>query len=260
MDGCFESIKYVNTKYCTFLYDDDLLSPEIIKVFKNSLESKFSMGFGIVENLENNRLKNNHDFKKINFENYKSNDLILGYFGKKIRKVQFMPVSPICMIFKTNLLNEWKKYIFKYCEQSKFRKLFLLKKNIGPDLILYLLQIIRNKNIKVANPFVAKFNAHDNSMSLILGKNKLQIGYWLAKKSIFKYNLILDKKVIIKMYNFLYLSGYFLLIKNMFLKFFGRENYYFDFYKELYDLKKHKIADFNLFESIKIIFKKTINL
>ena len=62
------------------------------------------------------------------------------------------------------------------------------------------------------------------------------------------------------MYNFLYLSGYFLLIKNMFLKFFGRENYYFDFYKELYDLKKHKNAEFNLFESIKIIFKKTINL
>ena len=69
------------------------------------------MGFGIVENLGNSKLKNNHDFKKINFESYRSNDLILGYFGKKIRKVKFMPVSPICMIFKNGLLSEWKKYI-----------------------------------------------------------------------------------------------------------------------------------------------------
>ena len=36
MNGCFESIKYVKSKYCTFLYDDDLLSLEVIKVFKKS--------------------------------------------------------------------------------------------------------------------------------------------------------------------------------------------------------------------------------
>ena len=40
MQGCFESIKYVKSKYCTFLYDDDLLSSEIVKVYKNSINSK----------------------------------------------------------------------------------------------------------------------------------------------------------------------------------------------------------------------------
>jgi len=259
MNGCFESIKYVNSKYCTFLYDDDLLSNEIIKVFKNSIASNFSMGFGIVENLGINSSQNKNHFKKITFESYNSEDLILGYYGKKIRNISFMPVSPICMIFKTNFLNYWKKYILKFCKKSKFRKLFLLKKNIGPDLILYLLQILKNKSIKISNPFVAKFNAHDASMSLLLGKNNLQIGYWLAKKSIFDNHLLYDKKVILKVYNFLYLSGYFILVKNIFLKIFGKENYYFEFSKELTNLKKHKNAEFNLFESSKIILKKIVN-
>ena len=57
MQGCFESIKYVKSKYCTFLYDDDLLSSEIVKVYKNSINSKFAMGSGIVENLDETDLE-----------------------------------------------------------------------------------------------------------------------------------------------------------------------------------------------------------
>ena len=39
MNSCFESINKVKTEYCTFLYDDDQLSPEIYKVFKNTLNN-----------------------------------------------------------------------------------------------------------------------------------------------------------------------------------------------------------------------------
>ena len=69
-----------------------------------------------------------------------------------------MPVSPICIIFKSKFLYEWKKYILNFCKNSKFRKYFLLKKNIGPDLIIYLLQILNHKKINLAKQFIDKFN------------------------------------------------------------------------------------------------------
>jgi len=256
MNGCFESIKYVKSKYCTFLYDDDLLSLEVIKVFKKSINLKFSIGSGIVENLDHEDLEKQKNFMPIKFYNYKKEDLILGYFGKKLDKVPFMPVSPICMIFESKFLYEWKKYILQFCKVSSFREYFLLKKNIGPDLIIYLLQILKHRQINLSKPFIAKFNEHKNSMSLLLGKNKLQIGYWLAKKSIFENNLISNKNLNINIYNFLYTAGIFILFKNFILKMLGKKNYYKQFQNEIIMLKNHENAKFSLFECINIIFNK----
>ncbi len=258
MNGCFESIKYVKSKYCTFLYDDDLLSSNIIKVYNNTLNSKFSMGFGIVDNLDENKISKKITFKSIKLNNYRFEDVISGYYGTKINDVPFMPVSPICIIFEARFLYEWKNYVIGFSKISNFRKYFLLKKNIGPDLIIYLLQILKYKNIRLAKPFVAKFNEHKSSMSLLLGKNKLQIGYWLAKKSILENDLIKNKKLIIKIYNFLYIAGSYILLKNLILKLFGKENFYKNFALEMKYLKNHKNAEFRLFECINIILNKIL--
>jgi hypothetical protein len=121
---------------------------------------------------------------------------------------------------------------------------------------MYLLQILKNKNIYLAKPQIAKFNAHKSSMSLLLGKNKLQIGYWLAKISILENNLIEDKKLLIQIYNFLYVSGNYILIKNLLFKIFGQENFYKGFKFEMKKLKSHKKAEFKLLKCINIILNK----
>jgi len=256
MNACFQAIKKVNSEYSTFLYDDDLLSKEIIKIYKNTLNNKFSMGYGIVENLNDQNLNRKNYFHKVKLTNYKKNDLLLAYFGENKLGVPFMPVSPICLIFKSNFLKDWKKFIINFCKKSKFRKFFLLKHNIGPDLIIYLLQILKHENITLSKPYVAKFNEHNSSMSYLLGMNKLQIGYWLAKKSIYENNLLKNKKMIIKTYNFLYTAGMFILFKNLILKFFLKENYYSEIRNEINILKNHKNAEFKLFQCINIILNK----
>lgn len=256
MNACFQAINKVNSEYCTFLYDDDLLSKEIVKIFKKTLNNKFSMGYGIVENLSDKNLNSKNYFHKVKLTNYKKNDLLLAYFGQNKLGVPFMPVSPICLIFKSNFLKDWKKFIINFCKRSKFRKFFLLKNNIGPDLIIYLLQILKHENIALSKPHVAKFNEHNSSMSYLLGMNKLQIGYWLAKKSIYEKNLIQNKQMIIKTYNFLYTAGIFILFKNLVLKFFSKENYYNEVRNEINTLKNHKNAEFKLFQCINIIFNK----
>ena len=48
MNACFESIKYVKTDYCTFLYDDDEISPYAVEIFKKVYNENLSMGYGIV--------------------------------------------------------------------------------------------------------------------------------------------------------------------------------------------------------------------
>ena len=55
MNACFESINYVKTKYCTFLYDDDLLSPYINKFFKLAYSKDIVMGYGLV-NINNSKI------------------------------------------------------------------------------------------------------------------------------------------------------------------------------------------------------------
>lgn len=257
MNACFESIKKVNSVFCTFLYDDDLLSHESVKVFKKSAYGQFSMGYGIVENLDNKNFTQK-DFKKISFEKYKNDNVILAYYGENKLGVPFMPVSPICFIYKTSFLKIWKNYVINFCNKSKLRKYFLLERNIGPDLIMYLLQILKNNNIYLAKPYIAKFNEHKSSMSLLLGKNKLQIGYWLAKKSILENNLVDDKKILDQIYNFLYVSGNYILFKNLILKLFGKENFYSDFAMEMKNLNTHKNANFSFIRCTNIIWNKIL--
>ena len=95
-------------------------------------------------------------------------------------------------------------------------------------------------------------------MSLLLGKNKLQIGYWLAKKSILENNLVDDKKILVQIYNFLYVSGNYILFKNLILKLFGKENFYSDFAIEMKTLNTHKNANFSLIRCTNIIWNKIL--
>jgi len=59
----------------------------------------------------------------------------------------------------------------------------MLKRNIGPDLMIYLLSLVRQTTgaVPVAVAVVAQFSAHPASMSIRYGSSELRIGYWLAK-------------------------------------------------------------------------------
>ena len=95
------AIKKVNTEYCTFLYDDDLLSEEVIKVFKQTMNNKFSIGYGIVENL-NNYQNVKHNFSKIKFAKFNNEEVLLAYFGENKLGVPpraKTPLSGVAVIF-----------------------------------------------------------------------------------------------------------------------------------------------------------------
>ena len=252
MNACFESIAYVNTKYCTFLYDDDLLSPYLNKIFRKVFTNEIAMGYGIVktDNL-------NKKFLPIKINKLSTERILSCYYGTHLRGVNFMPVSPICLVFPSLFLIKWKNIILKFCKNNNLRTEMLLKRNIGPDLILYLHQLINYKNINFSTPHIVEFKMHKKSMSYILGKNKLRIGYWLAKASLVNSNKI-SSKLKNKIFTFLLVSGYLILIHNLILSIIGKENYLHDFKKEIIKFKNSTKNDFNFFYALKIIFSRLV--
>ena len=64
----------------------------------------------------------------------------------------------------------------------------MLKRNIGPDLMIYLLSLLKQDGkVQLAVASVAQFSEHPTSMSVIYGAADLKIGYWLAKIWAFEY-------------------------------------------------------------------------
>jgi hypothetical protein len=253
MNACFESIKYLNTKYFTFLYDDDILSDKITQIYKKCFDKNFAIGLGQVSSSKN------IVFKKSFFKRFSKIRVIDAYYGNKFSNIKFLPVSPICSLFERNILDSWKNSVISYCENNKYRKYFLLKKNIGPDLLLYLIQISKKDLIYIYQKPVAVFYSHKDSMSVIFGRNELLIGYWLAKKLFYQEN-DLSYEINKKMYNFIILMGFFLIVYNFLLFLVMKKSYARFVVKEVIDLKKNTKMEMSSKYLIKIIFNKLCNL
>tara|TARA_B100000787_G_scaffold161881_1_gene142092 strand:- start:2072 stop:3073 length:1002 start_codon:yes stop_codon:yes gene_type:complete len=218
--GCFQAIPYVRSKFVTFLYDDDELGKYLYLVYKENLKNNklFSMGTGNVQ-----AINKKFNFKKITKINLNKKKVLLNYFGiplsktnNKFKKLLSAPVSPISTCFESRYLIQWKKHILKFVKDNEFRNYFILKKDIGPDLMIYLHNILKSKEyVNFFTPSVVKFSSHEDSISIIYGANNLRIGYWLAKLSILESEKKLNVNNKSYMYTYLVISGYFLFFSNL---------------------------------------------
>ena len=233
MNACLEAINYLDEGFFTFMYDDDILSPFFGKLVKYSCTKKKQIyGYGkiypknkrfIFKNPKINEISKN----KINFLNE--------YF--RIKSNNVLPNSPITSIFSVKILQKWK-YVLRNKLNDDISNYLMMKKNIGPDLMLYLLSLERDKkksSTLIANTSTAKFSSHKNSMSINYGSINLKFGYWIAKKkfidSIYDRNLVSKRLIIIHFIKGLLIISLFLLNQKK-LKKFTLKNYL----SALYDL------------------------
>tara|TARA_B100000029_G_scaffold315821_1_gene308223 strand:+ start:14603 stop:15601 length:999 start_codon:yes stop_codon:yes gene_type:complete len=258
--GCFESIPSIKTKYVVFLYDDDQLSNFIFKIYKSNIEEEktFSFGYGVVKDI-----KSKIFFKNLNENLINKNDALLGYFGEDINKNEvfkksaekiLLPLSPICTTYTLSFLKKWKKTVQSFVYKNSFRNFFLLKKEVGPDLLIYLMSIYNSKKIvKLYTPCSAKFSSHENSISIIYGSNFLRIGYWLSKICFFYVIKSQKNNLSNKIYTYLITFGLFLLLRNIFNFF-----YFKNILIEIIKLNKASKNKFLFFYSIKLLFNRII--
>lgn len=180
MNACFEAIKHLDKGFFTFMYDDDILSPYFGKLVNYSCKQNRQIyGYGIIH-----PKKKLFKFKQPQIKSVSKKDInfLTEYF--KIKSAKVLPNSPITSIFNVKIVKKWN-YILKNKIKDEISEHLMIKKNIGPDLLLYLLSLeydSKLNNTIVTQNIVAKFSSHSDSMSIQYGSSNLRFGYWVAKK------------------------------------------------------------------------------
>lgn len=184
MQTCYLGVSLVRTRYVTFMYDDDILSPYFYLMFEKMLQAKreFIASYG-----QTYPVDKVYDFKpssRVDF--YPPEKVIMDYSGSNELVQGRLPVSPICCIVSKNLLNEWVPFVQHFGGQTKLRRYFMLHKNIGPDLLIYLLALLQEKEpVPVVLGKIAQFSSHANSMTIKATSFDIEVGYWLARIAAF---------------------------------------------------------------------------
>ncbi len=220
--GCIETIPFIKTKYATFLYDDDVMGKYVIDIYKKNMQNPevFSLGCGVVQDI-----KKKIKFTRLSYLTLNKHDILSCYYGSSFRKILksnqikkklSLPVSPICTSFKTKFLIEWKKILLKFTKNNDFRNFFFFQKDVGPDMIIYLMQLDYSKSVtNFYYPHSVKFSSHNDSISIIYGNNFLRIGYWLARICFFKNKKFENKKMSNNYYTYLLIIGIILIFTNL---------------------------------------------
>lgn len=209
--ACLIGIKNLDTNFFTFMHDDDYISPYFFNLIQFAIDNNSSViGNGIVlpKNVENFKFNDLKNFKKI-----KSNILINKYFcSKKINKV-FLPVNPACSIFKKEITKYWSLCISEVVK-NRFISSYLVYKNIGQDLLLYLIALSLQEEIYYYEDYSCQFSSHYDSMSVNFGTHNLGVGYWLAKNFFSRFDGdIFNNKISIEEKLNLFLRGTFYCLK-----------------------------------------------
>ena len=98
----------------------------------------------------------------------------------------------------------------KFVKNNSFRKLLFFEKDIGPDMLVYLMLINQSKkSIKLFTPYSVKFSSHSDSISVIYGNSYLRIGYWLARICYFQIDRSLKDEKANEAYTYLIIIGFF---------------------------------------------------
>lgn len=232
--SCIEGLSYLKTNYFTFIYDDDYVSPYFSTLIELAHKNKTCViGNGIVVSKSSSKfnfLKINNIVRNENFNFLKK------YFCSGKISGKYLPASPACSVFKKDIISLWIDEI-KEIFSNKFAFYYILHKNIGQDLLLYLISTFHKKNIMYVEDYSAQFTGHGASMSVKYGSSNLGVGYWLTKKVYFmriKKNLNPIDKIVIKIN--LSLRGIKLAIEQQFSKLSFRKHSSRKLWKEIIEI------------------------
>jgi glycosyltransferase involved in cell wall biosynthesis len=180
MGACFMGVDAVESRFVTFMYDDDVLSPFIGQMYVPvvSGDSDFVLGFGAVAPaLE---VRNFHPVGVM--RQFDPKYVLEQYFGGRDLPCTALPMSPICCLTNREHIIEWRKEVSTFASRTPLRRYLMLERNIGPDEIIYLSGLLRStKDVTVCFTTVAQFSAHPDSMSVRYKALDLSIGYWLGR-------------------------------------------------------------------------------
>jgi len=181
MSACFLALDSIRTEFSTFMYDDDILSPHWYRLAEARRQSAsgFVMGFGRVNDVHS-------------ILNFREPDRVFALQGSDLLRSfarvgwsfppHGLPYSPISCFTRTSTLMLWRDEVRRWSSSSPFREHWMMHRNAGPDLMIYLHScMLERSTIPVLDGVLAQWSAHPDSMTIRFEADDIMLGYWLAK-------------------------------------------------------------------------------
>lgn len=174
-----DGARLVSGDYVTFLWSDDFISPDFLKVLLPPLldGSMLAIGQGHVRNIDDERpLQSSPPAILV-----PANAVLANYFGVDCAGGQ-LPVSPAAALFSRQAFDRWLGLVTEWSKLSPLRHELMWRRAIGPDLLLFMVAInMSQSSVALVQGPVAQFSEHDTSITMSSQSWPLRQGYWLAK-------------------------------------------------------------------------------
>lgn len=194
MAACHFGVENLDSELATFMYSDDVLSPEFIKLVETLLNAPdIALALGYGRQVREDELI---EFSPmLNIRRIKTARVIGAYYGRvDILHGQSLPVSPVCGVFRSWVLRSWLGHVESFEGMNILRHHALTRLAVGPDLMIYLTALIYGgQEVIVTDEVVAQLTASIDSITNVGNREMpLLVGYWLAR--VWGYYQLLEKR------------------------------------------------------------------
>lgn len=183
MGACFFGVERLDTELATFMYSDDVLSPEIgslAEALSDQPDAALALGYGQQAG-ENDRVA----FRRgLDIRNVPAAAVMDAFYGRVDRlDGRSLPVSPVCCVVRADTMRSWAGHVGDFVGDSALRHHAMIRLAGGQDLMVYLNAILESGGrVLVADGVVAQLTA--SKVSITNAGNlagQLLMGYWLAR-------------------------------------------------------------------------------
>lgn len=183
MNACYFGVRHVESPLATFMYSDDILSPNFVKLAEALLDepdATIALGYGR-QAAENELI----DFPAITtIERVESERVLYAYYGRaEYLDGKALPVSPVCCLVRSPILKAWVEYVQEFTSNNLLRHYSMIRLAGGPDLMIYLSALLYGGGKAVrANHVVGQLTI--TAVSITSHGNRetqLTVGYWQAR-------------------------------------------------------------------------------
>lgn len=183
MGACYFGVELVRTELATFMYSDDVLSPEVGRLAEAMADApgaSLAMGYG---------------------QQAAEDELLTFPVGLPIRAMprarvldafsgrpdrldgRSLPVSPVCCLVRSASLRSWARHVQDFVGDSPLRQHAMIRLAGGQDLMVYLVALLESEHqVLLAHGVVAQLTASSESITKTGNRaGQLLVGYWLAR-------------------------------------------------------------------------------
>jgi glycosyltransferase involved in cell wall biosynthesis len=183
MNACFFGVKHLRSPLATFMYSDDILSPHFVKLAEALLtDPDATIAFGYGSQAAEDEVIN---FQVITPpERVETERVLFAYYGRAERlDGKPLPVSPVCCLVRSPILQAWVEYVQEFTANNSLRHYSMIRLAGGPDLMIYLTALSNGSEKAIRTlSVIAQLTGSESSLSSAGNREtQLTVGYWQAR-------------------------------------------------------------------------------